>query len=197
MAVDYTNLLKKIVPEKDGEDTLRIRVATVFTVNVNGTLDIIMSSGVIVPGVSKLSSAYATAGEVVQVISLRGSMLVIGGTGPTVDPLTTGVGTAATGFSTADMRGALALSDKLVNVDVTVTRTGADIVATSGNIADTACFTLDPIYSPSRTVTLGWGNGAASGEAIITSTGVITLRTASSNITTGSNLRLSTTYLKD
>jgi hypothetical protein len=79
--LDYTNLLKKLVPEDDGEDFLRLRVGTVNAVNANGTLDITMSSGVIVPSVPKLASAYAPVGAVVQMISFRGSLMVIGAVG--------------------------------------------------------------------------------------------------------------------
>lgn len=79
--LDYTNLLKKLVPEDDGEDFLRLRVGTVNAVNANGTLDITMSSGVIVPSVPKLATAYAPVGAVVQMISFRGSLMVIGAVG--------------------------------------------------------------------------------------------------------------------
>jgi len=76
--IDYTKLLKKLTPDEDGEDTLRLRVGTVSAVNANGTLNITMSSGVIVPNVPKLATAYATVNTVVQMISQRGSLLVIG-----------------------------------------------------------------------------------------------------------------------
>lgn len=78
MAIDFTRLVEKLNPDPGAEDPLRLRVATVTTVNANGTLDITMSSGVLVPGVPKLATAYAPAGAVVQVITLRGSLLVIG-----------------------------------------------------------------------------------------------------------------------
>lgn len=78
MAIDYTRLLEKLNPDPGAEDTLRLRVGTVTTVNANGTLDITMSSGVIVPGVPRLSSASVSVGNVVQVISQRGSLMVIG-----------------------------------------------------------------------------------------------------------------------
>jgi hypothetical protein len=78
MAVDVTSLLEKLIPDPGGEDTLRLRTATVATVNADGTVDLTMSSGVLVPGVPRLSSASVSVGNVVQVISLRGSLLVIG-----------------------------------------------------------------------------------------------------------------------
>ncbi len=105
--IDYTRLVEKLQPTNDAEDPLRLRVATVTTVNANGTLDITMSSGILVPGVPKLATAYAVAGSVVQVISFRGSLLVIGAVassganGPMVKTNQTTTGpTAATTFST-------------------------------------------------------------------------------------------------
>jgi hypothetical protein len=107
MALDYTKLVQKLTPPRDGEDTLRLRVGTVTTVNANGTLDITMSSGILVPGVPKLATAYAPAGAVVQMISFRGSLMVIGATGSggahggmTKTGSTTTGPSAATSFST-------------------------------------------------------------------------------------------------
>jgi hypothetical protein len=76
--LDYTALIKKIAPEKDGEPPVHLRVGTVSVVNGDGTLDIIMSSGVIVPDVPQLAGAYSPPGAVVQMLSARGSLLVLG-----------------------------------------------------------------------------------------------------------------------
>lgn len=81
MAVDYTRLIQKLVPEQDGEAGLTLRTATVDNVNADGTVDLEMSSGVIVPNVPRLDGARAYLGTVVQVLSLRGSLLVIGSVG--------------------------------------------------------------------------------------------------------------------
>lgn len=85
--MDYTKLLEKLNPKIDGEDTLRLRTGTVDAVNADGTLDIEMSDGVILPNVNKLSTAYAPAGAVVQIIVFRGAMLVIGATGVSGGPV--------------------------------------------------------------------------------------------------------------
>jgi hypothetical protein len=105
--IDYTKLVEKLTPTLDAEDTLRLRVGTVTTVNANGTLDITMSSGILVPGVPKLATAYAPAGSVVQMISFRGSLMAIGATGSggangaMVKTGTTSTGpSAATSFTT-------------------------------------------------------------------------------------------------
>ena len=81
MAIDFTSLLDKLQPDPGGESTLRMRTGTVSAVNANGTLDITMSSGVVVPGVPKLATAYAPVGANVQMISQRGGLLVIGAVG--------------------------------------------------------------------------------------------------------------------
>lgn len=79
MMIDYTKLSRKLIPPKDGEPATHLRTATVNVVNADGTLNLLMASGVIVPNVPKLDSVYVAVNSVVQVISLRGSMLVIGG----------------------------------------------------------------------------------------------------------------------
>ena len=79
--MDYTALLKKLTPDQDGEPHTRLRTGVVDAVNANGTLDILMSGGIIVPGVPKLATAYAPPGATVQMISSRGSLLVIGAVG--------------------------------------------------------------------------------------------------------------------
>lgn len=106
--MDYTKMLEKIIPTVDGEDKLRLRTGTVTTVNADGTLDITMSDGVLLPNVNKLATAYAPAGAVVQMITFRGAMLVIGavgsggGNGPIVKTgtVTGGPSPAATSWST-------------------------------------------------------------------------------------------------
>lgn len=109
--------------------------------------------------------------------------------------VTATVGTVSTGFTVNDVRAATALDGKLVNIDLYCNRSGADITATSGNISDTSMFTLNSDYYPSHVVSCIWSNGAQSGEAVIGTTGVTTLRTGSATIPSGSNIRLSATYL--
>jgi hypothetical protein len=79
MTADYTKLLEKLVPSSDGEPVLTLRTATVDTVNADGTVDLELGSGVIVPNVPCLDNVTTAAGLVVQVLSARGSLLVIGG----------------------------------------------------------------------------------------------------------------------
>lgn len=77
MAIDYTRLIEKLDPHKDGQDNTTLRTATVSVVNANGTLDITLS-GVVIPGVPRLASVGAVVGDTVQVQVYRGSMLVVG-----------------------------------------------------------------------------------------------------------------------
>lgn len=75
--IDYSKLLRKLNPEPGGEDILRLRTGVVDAVNANGTLDVGIS-GLVVPGVPRLSNITAAVGDIVQVISFRGALLVIG-----------------------------------------------------------------------------------------------------------------------
>lgn len=79
--IDYSKIKKKLGGrEDDGQDVLRLRTATVGAVNVDGTVDLVLS-GVTVEDVSKIGSAVVDVGQEVQVMSYRGSLLVLGGTG--------------------------------------------------------------------------------------------------------------------
>jgi hypothetical protein len=97
--IDYTRLRKKLVPEPDGEPATHLRTATVDAVNSDGTVDLLMNSGVVVPDIPKLESANVFSGMNVQVISLRGSLLVIGGVSSSPAP-SYPVGDVATSTST-------------------------------------------------------------------------------------------------
>lgn len=81
--IDYTALLKKLTPDRDGEPHTHLRTGTVDAVNANGTVDVLMSGGIIVPNIPKLTTADVSDGSVVQMISFRGSLLVLG---PTSEP---------------------------------------------------------------------------------------------------------------
>lgn len=82
MTFDPTKLLSKLLPDVGGEDVVRMRTGIVDAVNADGTVDLGIA-GIIVPDIPVLQGAYAGAGAVVNVISFRGSLLVIGGTTPT------------------------------------------------------------------------------------------------------------------
>lgn len=77
MPIDLTQIKKKILPPQDGQDELKLRVGTVQAIGSDGTVTVTLS-GVNVPGVAVLSGAAFAVGTVVQVLSYRGSLLVIG-----------------------------------------------------------------------------------------------------------------------
>jgi len=98
--LDYTKIKKKLVPPPDGQDDAKLRTATVSVVNTSGTLDITLN-GTLITGVPRLAGAWAVVGSVVQVLSYRGSLLVLGvvSPGPAVGMSKTG--TTTTGPSAA------------------------------------------------------------------------------------------------
>lgn len=108
----------------------------------------------------------------------------------------TAVGTVGSGFTIAGQQVRTALDGKLVYVNLLLTRSGADITATTGNIADTVCFTLDTAYCPTETVNGTFGNGFMDGEFTILSSGAVTLRSANANVASATNLRISATFIK-
>lgn len=80
MGIDYTSLLDKLTPQRDGEPPTHLRTGTVAAVNSDGTVDITMSGGALVPDVPRLDSAHVAVGTVVQMLSFRGALLVLGPT---------------------------------------------------------------------------------------------------------------------
>ena len=76
-----SKIKKKLLPTTDGQDVARLRTATVVSVNANGTLNLTLN-GTTVSSVPRLAGAFALAGSVVQVVSYRGSLLVLGAVAP-------------------------------------------------------------------------------------------------------------------
>lgn len=74
---NLTKLKKKLIPEPDGEDVLRLRSGVVSAINSDGTCDVVIS-GVTVPKVPRLQGAIFAVGSKVQMITYRGSMLALG-----------------------------------------------------------------------------------------------------------------------
>lgn len=74
---DYTKLLNKLVPKAGGEDTARIRTMVVSSVNSDGTVNL-STSGVIIPDIPRLGNAAVIVGEPVQVLTIRGSAIILG-----------------------------------------------------------------------------------------------------------------------
>lgn len=114
-----------------------------------------------------------------------------------VTSTTTGL-VAATGFSINNFEGRI--SGKLCTIDIYMNRTGTDIgttTTTSSNISDTTMCTLPSGYRPSEVVQTIWGNGLASGDAIINTDGTVALRTSDYNQPVGqnSNIRVHASFI--
>lgn len=75
--IDLSQIKKKLNPEPDGQDVLRLRTAVVSAVNTNGTVDITLS-GVLLTNVPRLANTSMVVGQSVQVTTYRGSFLVLG-----------------------------------------------------------------------------------------------------------------------
>lgn len=84
--IDYTKLIEKIVPEQDGPSPVHLRKATVIAVG-SDTADITLS-GVTVEDVDVLGGAQLEVGSLVQVLTGRGVMLILGKAGAPVTPPT-------------------------------------------------------------------------------------------------------------
>lgn len=107
----------------------------------------------------------------------------------------TSIGSASAGFTIVSANFRAALNGKLVMWVATITSTNA-ITATAGNIADTACLTLDAALRPSEQQEFVWTGLMVGAGNIDPTTGVVELRTASDSITAGMSIRLGAIYLK-
>lgn len=75
--IDYSTLKKKLNPERDGQDLLQLRVGVVTAIAADGTASVTIN-GVTVTKVNRLAEATITVGAIVQIVSYRGSLLIIG-----------------------------------------------------------------------------------------------------------------------
>jgi hypothetical protein len=114
MIVDFTKVLKKIVPEPDGENVTRMRRATVTTVNDDGTLDVTMSSATL--KVAALANTYFQAGQSVYLISYLGMLIALG------EVATSGSNTYATDLQTFEQNARII---NVVGVDTETTTSSA------------------------------------------------------------------------
>ena len=87
------------------------------------------------------------------------------------------------------------MDGKLVFFQLTVTLTAA-ITATAGAFTDVPCFTLDAAYRPSATVNAVVG-GLNTGEAVLSATGVVSIRSSSDTITSGTTILTNFFYIVD
>ena len=91
-------------------------------------------------------------------------------------------------------------SRSTVEMNIYVNRTGGTISPTTGNLSpDVAVGTAPAGWRPNSASTLNgtWDDGTAVGGWVIGTDGVATLRTSSSDITNGRNLRLHIVFNKE
>jgi hypothetical protein len=84
---NLTKLKRKLIPPPDGQDVAKLRTAVVAAYNSStGAVDLTMN-GATVPSVPVLSNVAVAVGLSVQVLSYRGSLLVIGCSGNGSQPV--------------------------------------------------------------------------------------------------------------
>lgn len=102
---------------------------------------------------------------------------------------------AQAGFSVIDFSGYR--QGRSVSVDMYLSRTGATINATNGNIVDTACAVVPTSWRPTHdTITGCYDTGIVHGGFVVGTDGIVTLRTASNDLANGTNLRMHISFLR-
>lgn len=112
-------------------------------------------------------------------------------------PTTTTSGiVAATGFTVTTFSGYRV--GNAIELNANIQRTGSDIAATTGNIADTQICTMPVGWRPTvGTTDFFWDSGFESGGFVMGTDGVCTLRTSTDTINTNANLRLHAVFVVD
>jgi hypothetical protein len=112
---------------------------------------------------------------------------------PALTSTTTGLAVAS-GWSLNDFFGFR--QGRNVTIDVYLTRTGGNIAATGGNIADTVVCTLPAGWRPTHsTITSCFDTGIVHGGWVVGTDGICTIRTASEDIASATNMRLHIDFL--
>jgi len=114
---------------------------------------------------------------------------------PEVITVAATIGTASTGFTASSVRAALLANGKLIHIDMLLAVT-TTITPTGVNISpDVVCFTLNSAYRPSTAYEIAFDNGSAGGNGLVNTDGTISLRAAYGTISSGTNIRLSATFI--
>lgn len=132
--LDYTKLLQKLQPQDrvGGDPGLELRAGVIAAINADGTADVVLS-GATVPGVSRLAGAAIQVGAVVQLLSYRGSMLILGPVSASAQ--SSGLGIWARGQAAGDSASmATTLGQLLVTNNVTFIRNRVYEVRTHGGV---------------------------------------------------------------
>jgi hypothetical protein len=168
--------------------------ANELTVTNNATTDIPLVVNAITSTTAKLASLQVNAVEKFAVDNGG----VVKAIGDVTESTLANIATAASGFSV--VAGYAIRRAGMDVVQLVVQRTGGTITSTNGNITDTDICTVASAWRPasgfgSEALSFSYGTGVVNGELVTTpSTGVTTIRTASSDVTTGSNIRFTLVY---
>jgi hypothetical protein len=102
---------------------------------------------------------------------------------------------AYSGFSVIDFFGYR--QGRMTVLDMYLTRTGATIQSTNGNIADTAACLVPTSWRPTHDTIAGcFDTGVVHGGFVVGVDGIVTLRTASNDLANNTNLRLHISFLR-
>lgn len=108
-------------------------------------------------------------------------------------------GAVAAGFTlwTNGARGDLALGGKLVQVWLDVNN-ASTLTATSGNLSDVTCYTVDAAYRPDADhyVPFSFNTGAIQGSGQLFPDGTVSLQAATGNVASGSHIRIQIMFMK-
>ncbi len=108
----------------------------------------------------------------------------------------TTIATAGAGWTiNAGMFARTALGGKLITIHVYCQRAAA-LTVTAGNLTpdETMC-TIDAAYRPSETLNMAIGTGAETGEATLSTGGIVSLRSLSDSASAAANYRGTVTFL--
>jgi hypothetical protein len=98
MPIDYSKIKRKLVPQPDGQDVLRLKAGTITAIGTNGTITVTLNSAS-VSDIPVLSGAAVVVGETAQILTYRGSLLAIGISG-SAGPLASQSGATTNGTAT-------------------------------------------------------------------------------------------------
>lgn len=105
------------------------------------------------------------------------------------------VGSAAANFSTNSATARTLNGGKLVYLTLDVNTNNA-LTATSGNLTDVTCFTLNASYRPSELTGTIFSANAGTGQVQINADGTCVLRTSDVSISAGGDIRFSHCFIR-
>lgn len=128
-----SKIKRDLLGEQDGQDVLRLRVGVVSAVNADGTCDVVVA-GATVPAVPRLQEATVSVGGIVQMLSYRGSLLIIGRAAST--GRSAGLGLWARGQSTGSSSLTTTLASVLTTNTVTFVQNRVYEIRTHGGVTN-------------------------------------------------------------